>query len=179
MVSSFLPPVCFHEMISNFSCGFFLQLAHNNRDLVWRGMEIYFHAMIRLHRLLAYKDKEIQDLKDNLEELRSSQEETAARGFDFKLRCEVLGKDKAEHLEKSIHKGKTIKKLRESLKHDVSSYQKSADFTEVKVHIFKEGLWHEEAKSRARYPDYALDYDSFALSYVVVETMRRSQTQDA
>lgn len=88
---------------------------------------------------MVQKDEEIQDLKDNMEELLVSQEVIAARGLTFKLRCDTLEKDKVELLDTSICKGKTIKKIWEKLKY-VASCQEYEDFIKVTVHNFLEGV---------------------------------------
>lgn len=94
------------------------------------------------------------------------------------MKCDIHEKDKAEILKKSIHEGKTIKELRKELKSAVSSYQKFKDFTEVKVRNFMKGFWHGKAEAQACNPDYTLDFDSFALPEVVVETMAKARPQD-
>lgn len=73
-------------------------------------------------------------MEDDLEDLHAKQHEIATRILEFEMRSDTLEKNKEKLLAESVRKGKTIKKLREELKFSMSSYLRSEDFTEVKVH---------------------------------------------
>lgn len=59
---------------------------------------------------------------------------TTSRSIDFKMKCGSLEKEKVGLIEKSICKGKTIKRLWKEMKHYVSSFHESEAFTEAKEH---------------------------------------------